>query len=73
MAWCGFFGILEALVRVGVERFRFDRFGSAKLPLTIDQHRSIKEIINEFGIYSVYLVRVTPFHGDGEMIGGRWQ
>jgi hypothetical protein len=40
------FGILEALMRVGVERFRFGCFGPAKLTLTIDQHQSIKEIIN---------------------------
>jgi hypothetical protein len=32
------FGILEALMRVGIERFRFGCFGPAKLTLTIDQH-----------------------------------
>jgi len=67
------FGILEALMRVGVERFRFGCFGPAKLTLAIDQHRSIKEIINAFGTSLVYLVIVTPFHEDGEMIGSRWQ
>lgn len=48
------FGILEALMRVGVERFRFGCFGPAKLTL-------------------VYVVIVTPFHEDGEMIGSRRQ
>jgi hypothetical protein len=67
------FKILEALMRVGVERFRFDRFGPAKLTLTIDQHRSIKEITNALGTYSVYLVRATPFHEDGETIRSGWQ
>ena len=57
-------------MRVGVERFRF---GPAMLTLTIDQHRSIKEIINAFSTYSVYPVKATPFHEDGEMIGSRWQ
>ena len=67
------FGILEALMRVGVERFRFGCFGPAKLTLTIDQHQSIKEIITTFGTCSVYLVRATLFREDGEMVGSRWQ
>lgn len=65
--------MIEALMRVGGERFRFGCFGPAKLTLAIDQHRSIKEIINAFGTSLVYPVIVTPFHEDGEMIGSRWQ